>query len=749
MTDLTGQTIAERYRFDICLGEGTFAKVYRVHDTRRNVDLAAKVLRVDNAQEPTFLERFRREGEVLARLQHPNIVRYYDLVESDETVFILMDYVPGETLQARLYKAGRPLNTREVFELLKPLTSALHFAHGEGVIHRDLKPGNIMVHENGNLLVTDFGIARLLDDATLSGTSSQALGTPLYMSPEQITSGDITPTADVYSLGVLIYQMLTGSVPFSGSHPAAQGSTKSERITYEHLHLPPTPLHAIEPNIPEAVDDVVIRCLAKNPTHRISNVLDVYDMIAEAIGADPSDLTPLPQSIDESPPEALSLPEVSQFVRQAAPPDSAIAKTITSAHPPSIADGVDSPTLNKNPLRAKTLQAIQHSNEPAAQIGSTPSAARTLPFLRFQRQPVVRPFLRRASQRYRGPKTATLIIIGVLLITLSCGALAIYALDPFNSANDDNDGSIQPTADSSVLPLTFAPTVTDVPPHTPDANLTGISDQLIAYSSHRTGSLNIFITSLDGVSIRQQLTANEDLHQTGPAWSPDGSFIAFYAYESITGNADVYLMDADGSNLVNLTNSLDTDDRYVTWSPDGTRLAFHSDRSGAVDGSRDYELYIYQFSDGSVTQVTFNSMDDLGPDWSPDGTHIAFHSYVNGAYRIFTIATDGSNRQQISPDSLDNAYFPTWSPDGRQLAFHVRQDDFTQVFLVDSDGQNLHPLMPLSVNDSFPDWSPDGTAIIFQREQNSVHGLYRYNIAEELLSPIGNPLGDFLPDWQH
>jgi serine/threonine protein kinase len=169
MSDLTGSTISDRYRFDIRLGEGTFAQVYRVHDIRRNVDLAAKVLRADVAHEPTFLERFRREGEVLARLQHPNIVRYYDLVETDMAVFILMDYVPGETLQVRLYNISRPMTVREVFALLKPLTAALHFAHGEGVIHRDLKPANILLHENGNLLVSDFGIARLLDDATFAG----------------------------------------------------------------------------------------------------------------------------------------------------------------------------------------------------------------------------------------------------------------------------------------------------------------------------------------------------------------------------------------------------------------------------------------------------------------------------------------------------------------------------------------------------------------------------------------------------
>ncbi|PJF44647.1 MAG: serine/threonine protein kinase, partial [Phototrophicales bacterium] len=128
MTELAGHMIHERYRFDIHLGEGTFSKVYRVHDMRRNVDLAAKVLKADVADNPEFLERFRREGQVLSRLQHPHIVRYYDLIETDEIVFILMDYIPGQTLQSYFHHLGRPMTVDEVFNYLKPLTAALHYA---------------------------------------------------------------------------------------------------------------------------------------------------------------------------------------------------------------------------------------------------------------------------------------------------------------------------------------------------------------------------------------------------------------------------------------------------------------------------------------------------------------------------------------------------------------------------------------------------------------------------------------------
>ncbi|NDJ85381.1 MAG: serine/threonine protein kinase, partial [Chloroflexi bacterium] len=385
MTDIIGQTIAERYQFVERLGEGTFAQVYRVHDTRRNVDLAAKVLRVDIAHEPTFLERFRREGDVLARLQHPHIVRYYDLIETDEATFILMDYIPGETLQSTLYKLGRPLLVREAFEFLKPLTAALHFAHGEGVIHRDLKPGNILINENGNLFVTDFGIARLLDDATFISSLGQALGTPLYMAPEQITNDEISPATDVYSLGIILYQMLTATVPFSGKHPSATGATTSERITYEHLYVPPPPLQMFSENLPQAVDEVVICCLAKKPFARPASVREVYDMLAEAIGAAPSDLSPLPARSGD-PPEEARLPEVSQFVNFRAsmaegdhpeatpePEDDTPAEVtlpgtgeLRAAAGNSSAQQVavdDRPTHSKNPFRAKTIESSKPENQ--------------------------------------------------------------------------------------------------------------------------------------------------------------------------------------------------------------------------------------------------------------------------------------------------------------------------------------------------------------------------------------------------
>lgn len=282
--DLLGRTLEGRYRFEALMGEGTFARVYRVFDEHRRATLAAKVLRSDIAHEPAFLARFRREARVLERLQHPHIVRYYDIIESGDTVFILTDHISGRTLQAELHRLGRPLTPREVLVYLKPLAAALHFAHREGIIHRDLKPANILLDDNDKLYVTDFGIARILSD-TSTLTVDTTVGTPHYMSPEQIMAGPVTVTTDIYALGIMLYQMLTGQLPFTGDSPDAAGTTTAMRIVYEHLHVKPAPPRQLNPALSSAVEAVILRCLEKDPAQRYQSVSAVYDALAAALGA--------------------------------------------------------------------------------------------------------------------------------------------------------------------------------------------------------------------------------------------------------------------------------------------------------------------------------------------------------------------------------------------------------------------------------------------------------------------------------
>jgi serine/threonine protein kinase len=280
---LIGQTLEGRYRFDELLGEGSFARVFKVYDLHRQVFLAAKVLRSDIAQEPAFLERFKREAVVLARLQHPNIVRYYETVESGDHVFILTDYIAGRTLQSVLRRRDQPFSPFESLDILRPLAAALHYAHHEGIVHRDLKPANILIDANNNIYVTDFGIARIISD-TSTLTVDTTLGTPHFMSPEQIMVGVISEATDIYALGVLLYQMYTRQLPFTGDSPEAAGTTATMRIVYEHLHVKPKPLSDLNSRISKAVEDVVLKCLEKDPSQRYGSIREVYEALSDAIG---------------------------------------------------------------------------------------------------------------------------------------------------------------------------------------------------------------------------------------------------------------------------------------------------------------------------------------------------------------------------------------------------------------------------------------------------------------------------------
>ncbi|MBZ0317618.1 MAG: serine/threonine-protein kinase [Anaerolineae bacterium] len=772
---LLGQTIASHYRFDAHMGEGTFARVYRVHDTRRSVDLAAKVLRPEIAHDPHLVKRFRREGEVLSRLQHPNIVRYYDLIEADDLVFILMDYVPGETLQTTLYNLGRPLTPYESLEFLKPLTAALNFAHNENVIHRDLKPANILLHRNGSLFVTDFGIARLLDDPGMLSTLGLAMGTPIYMAPEQILDEGITAETDIYSLGVILYQMLTGLVPFGGQHPAAQGSTVSERITYEHLYIAPAPMRRHETRIPDAVDEVVLQCLAKKPSSRPKSARSVYEAMAEALGAPPLETDSIisPELNIASVPDELRLPEVSQFVKSPTVEPSHNTDTDDTEPVPAIVDASKPPIAEVTPvgLHPERLRDTSRSSHQEVTVIATPklgfdtyiasphpqiAASPTLPSFTPPSAP-------NSATQFSTPmeiipphrNTPNYWMWGVVtgaLVLFSCAAIALYILNPFGS---EGGGGKAGTDENfpSVTPMPITPeTVTPSPATPPDIGVvptgdTNLSGQKIAFASRRSGNLDIYTVNPDGSDV-QKITQDADLQETGPAWSPDGTHIAFYAYEGASGNGDIYVMNADGSDIINLTNSPSDDDRYVTWSPDGSRLAFHSNRPGEVDGSRDFEVYIYSFETSEIVQITFNDTFDLGPDWSPDGSLIAFHRLERNKYRIYAIRPDGTGGRLLSPDDLGDAYFPTWSPDGLSLAFHVDEGSFFQIYLMEADGSNVRPLMEAIFDDQFPDWSSDGSRIVFQRDQQGVVGVYVYGLVDGVVGLLMNPLGDFLPDWR-
>lgn len=281
MARLTGKTLKDRYQVTEFIGCGGMAKVYKVWDNRRNTYLAMKLLHEDLALNKVFNRHFKREAQNLAQLQHPNIVRFYGVEQDGFKAFMLMNYVEGVTLKHKIFAADRSgMEIQEIRKVTRALCSALQFAHSEGLIHCDLKPGNVMINRHGTVLLADFGIARMTDAATdiLVG-----VGTPAYMAPEQVKGLDPVPQTDIYALGVILYEMLTGGErPFTGIRANTTGTT-SAKVRWEQINLEPPSPRKFNPGISPAVENVVLTCLAKDPHSRYRTPLELYNALERAV----------------------------------------------------------------------------------------------------------------------------------------------------------------------------------------------------------------------------------------------------------------------------------------------------------------------------------------------------------------------------------------------------------------------------------------------------------------------------------
>jgi beta-lactam-binding protein with PASTA domain/tRNA A-37 threonylcarbamoyl transferase component Bud32 len=258
----------DRYEARDLLGVGGMAKVYLAHDKVLDRDVALKVLREEFADDEEFVERFKREALSAASLSHPNIVSVYDRGEAEDgTSYIAMEYVPGGTLKERISSSG-PLDLGLTISLALQIAEALGAAHECGVVHRDIKSRNVLLTATGDVKVVDFGIARAANATTISHLGD-ILGTASYMSPEQALGKPATPKSDLYSLGVVLYEMLTGKLPYTAENPVA--------VSMKHLNEPLRPPKELNPEIPEDLNAVVSKLLAKDPEDRCESAAEVAE----------------------------------------------------------------------------------------------------------------------------------------------------------------------------------------------------------------------------------------------------------------------------------------------------------------------------------------------------------------------------------------------------------------------------------------------------------------------------------------
>jgi len=267
-----------RYTVGQMIGTGGMADVYLGLDTRLNREVAIKVLRRDLAKDPAFVARFRKEALAAGGLNHPGIVAVYDSGEENNSPYIVMELVSGQTLRQKLQAGQLPLSTS--LEIIKGILQALDYSHNKGIIHRDIKPSNIMITDSGDIKVMDFGIARATDDigATLTNTWN-VVGTAQYLSPEQATGEMADGRSDLYSLGCLMYELLTGRPPFTGDTPVS--------VAYQHVSSPLTPASQINPTLDLNLDRMLEVVLAKDPNNRYQDAIAMLEDLEHVIKGEP------------------------------------------------------------------------------------------------------------------------------------------------------------------------------------------------------------------------------------------------------------------------------------------------------------------------------------------------------------------------------------------------------------------------------------------------------------------------------
>ncbi|MFJ9086516.1 Stk1 family PASTA domain-containing Ser/Thr kinase [Streptomyces sp. NPDC102384] len=373
---LLGHVLDGRYRVDARIAVGGMATVYRAVDTRLDRVLALKVMHPSLAADASFVDRFIREAKSVARLSHPNVVGVFDQGTDGAYVYLAMEYVAGCTLRDVLRDRGA-LRPRAALDILEPVLAALGAAHRAGFVHRDMKPENVLIGDDGRVKVADFGLVRAVD--TVTNTTGAVLGTVSYLAPEQIENGTATPSVDVYACGVVLYEMLTGSKPHAGESPA--------QILYKHLHEDVPPPSAAVPGLPFELDELVASATARTPELR---PYDAVALLGQARGAR-STLTDA--QLDAVPPQALDTEYVGADDRT-----SVIPRALgTSVQLPLPTDSADQARLNRT-----------------SRLEMPPP------------MPPMAPGSAHGSGRGRGPQRRTLAILAAVLLVLGLGTGVWY-----------------------------------------------------------------------------------------------------------------------------------------------------------------------------------------------------------------------------------------------------------------------------------------------------------------------------------
>jgi WD40 repeat protein/serine/threonine protein kinase len=655
MAGLIGRQLGQ-YTILETLGSGGMATVYRAYQPNIGRDVAIKVIRTELFSNENVIRRFKQEAQIIARLQHPHILRVFDFGIEGDLLYLVME-LKKRTLAERLREKGR-LSAEEVARYLDQIGAALDHAHSEDVIHRDLKPQNVLLDRDNNAFLSDFGIARLANELTQTTTIS---GTPAYIAPEQWEGKKVDGRIDIYALAVMTYQLLTGTLPFTGDTPPA--------LMYQHLNDPPPPIRRLRPDLPEKVEAVLRKGMAKRPEDRFQSASAFARAFREALNNG-------------------------------------------QAHKPSC---VQNALVGLSVLAVLVLLAmIALSSLNQLPMIEQPSETPTAPTIQVADVPTDAPIF-----------TATVTLTDTPIATDTATLTPSHTFTPQPILPPELAAQATVFAQATSAVQTAAPTLTQAAQQTADAariatgtayqaaleaNLTAVAQTLTATPKTEafTGTLlsattpvPITLTDVSRVTELQTLVGHTGVVYS-VAWSPDGRYLA-------TGSHDntVRLWEAATGQHMRTLAGHTAYILSVAWSPDGRYL---------VSGSADKTISVWEVESGQLMQTLAEHLLVVtSVAWSPDGRHIASGS-GDGKVRVWDAAT-GQLMRMLS-DHTGYVLSVAWSLDGHYLASGT--DDNTIYVRESATGRLVQTLTGHAGYVLSVAWSPDKRHLASAGSDNTI-----------------------------